>query len=228
MTGRGFRRGKSGMPAMEPLHLAPPSPSLPRGAGEGAPSQDIRSRDPPLPLRGGGVRGGEGIQTPRAEKQPKKQNPGNPPGVYNLHHVSGSQETCKQFSYSTNRTTPTPGKPAKQLQQKTTEQHVPTTPPVSLLEPTSRLQDLQNIPSRPTSSFPNQLQKRTSSAANHPIPPTCSSPPTGLQKRTSGTANHPTHPTASFQIELQKKNFRYFKPPLPNPTASLRLQTCNR
>src|SRR4028118_617127 len=130
-------------------------------------------------------------QTPRAEKQsPEKTKPGETPGrsqppsslripAKDLQNIPATQPTV---------TTPTPGRPAKKVQQKRTTAHPrhPTTPLPSM-DPLQKRQELQMIP----------------------LPPNCLPPTQRLQKRTT---NHPSRPPASPSKRTTKKNFKYCKP----------------
>lgn len=161
----------------------------------------------------------QGIQTPRAEKQPEKQNPGNPPGVHNLHPLSGSQNKDLQNIPATQPTvtTPTPGRPAKELQQKrTTEQHPPPPHPFSLLGP---LQDFKTCkPPQPTRLHPSRTNfKQELQVPQPPLPPTCF-PPTELQKNYKYCK--PPRPTRLRPSRSNfKKELQVLQPPLPNPDS---------
>lgn len=115
----------------------------------------------------------------------KNKTRGNPPGVSQPpSSLRISTKTCKHSATQPTVTTPTPGRPAKELQQK----------------------GLQNSTSPPPHPFPSWNHCKTSRTANHPNPPDCDNilpeptsiknfkdckpplpptcfPPTGLQRR---------------------------------------------
>src|SRR4028119_269027 len=169
-------------------------------------------------------------QTPRAEKQsPEKTKPGEIPRAFTTSILSPdpSQRPSKHSSYSTNRYHSNSRQTCK---KGTTKNNYSTSPPphhpVTLHGPTSKTTRAANDP--PPAQLPPSDSKTSKKNYKPPLPPTCFSLQPDYKKELQVLQTTPTRPTASLQT-TSKKNFRYFKPPLPNPTSeSLRLQTCKR